>query len=156
MPFPPPGLLPRDCPSPGDLARLGEDLGRAFKASGQPGAVLALTGTLGAGKTHLAKGVVAGLGGDPAAVTSPTFNLVHEYDTAPPCLHFDFYRMDSPSEVESLGWDDYLDRPGTTLLIVEWADLFPSLLPPSATWLHIQALPDHTRRVTIRPPAGKS
>lgn len=115
----------------------------------QPGAVIALCGTLGAGKTQATKGLVHGLGSS-AAVTSPTFTLVHEYlDGRAPVFHFDFYRMDEPAQVLTLGWDDYLDEPG--IVIVEWADLFPDLLPPHTRWFHFEPLPTGERRVKEAP-----
>jgi len=99
--------------------------------------VLALCGTLGSGKTSLTKGIVAGLGSS-AAVTSPTFTLVHEYPGG--CMevaHFDFYRVQNAEELVAAGWDDYLDRGG--VVIAEWADRFPALLPDHTTWLQLEA-----------------
>ena len=96
------------------------------------GDVIALTGGLGAGKTHFTKGLVHGLGSD-EAVTSPTFTLVHEYRTGRlPVFHFDFYRMEKESEVTAIGWDEYLEAGG--VCVVEWADRFPNLLPPQTQW----------------------
>jgi tRNA threonylcarbamoyladenosine biosynthesis protein TsaE len=117
----------------------------------ESGHVVGLCGHLGAGKTQAVKGIVAGLGSR-ADVTSPTFTLVHEYvDGRLPIYHFDFYRMEREGEVLSLGWDDYLDEPGVVL--VEWADLFPRLLPSGTRWYRFEALPDGSRRVTeINPP----
>ena len=106
--------------------------GTTLAATLEPGAVLALCGTMGAGKTHLTKGLCAGLGCTDS-VSSPTFGLVHEYRGAPcPVFHFDFYRLRSPAEVLNLGWDDYVDSGG--ILIVEWPDLFPELLPEHTQW----------------------
>ena len=83
------------------------EFGREIAAQLQPGDVLALVGDLGAGKTHLTKGIVAGLG-SAAEVTSPTFTLVHEYrDGQIPAFHFDFYRLDDPNELLNIGWDDF-------------------------------------------------
>lgn len=103
----------------------------------QPGDVVALTGGLGAGKTHFTKGLVQGLGGS-EEVTSPTFTLVHEYRSCRlPVFHFDFYRMESREEVLAIGWDEYLDAGG--VCVVEWADRFPELLPPGTHWLALEA-----------------
>ena len=107
------------------------------------GDVLALVGDLGAGKTHFTKGIVAGLGCD-AAVTSPTFTLVHEYRSGRlPVFHFDFYRLESPGELFNIGWDDYLDARGIT--VVEWADKFPDLLPANTQWWRFTIGEDGTR-----------
>jgi tRNA threonylcarbamoyladenosine biosynthesis protein TsaE len=103
-------------------------LGRALAATLQKGAVVALTGDLGAGKTHFTKGLVEALGGDPAEVTSPTFTLVHEYrEGRLPVFHFDFYRLEEASELRGIGWEDYLLEDG--VLVVEWAERFPEALP---------------------------
>ena len=125
--------------------------GAALAASLRAGDVIALTGGLGAGKTHLSKGLIHGLG-SAAEVTSPTFSLVHEFrDARLPAFHFDFYRMRSEAEVIALGWDDYLDSGG--VCIVEWADLFPSLLPAHTRWLTLEPR-DGARLLSERPPAA--
>lgn len=124
-------------------------LGTEAAAALRPGAVLALVGQLGAGKTHFCKGLVAGLGGDPDTVTSPTFTLVHEYcgGCRLPVYHFDFYRLDSPAELLGIGWDDYLDE-ADGVLLVEWADKFPELLPPDAAWWRFEIGENGERLVT--------
>ncbi|MGA3171754.1 MAG: tRNA (adenosine(37)-N6)-threonylcarbamoyltransferase complex ATPase subunit type 1 TsaE [Chthoniobacteraceae bacterium] len=107
--------------------------GRDQAASLRPGDVLALTGGLGSGKTQWVKGLAAGLG-SPAAVTSPTFTLIHEYPGGRlPLFHIDCYRLDSPGELLAIGIDDYLD--GAGVLAIEWADKFPDLMPPAARWI---------------------
>ena len=121
--------------------------GRELAASVRPGSVVALVGDLGAGKTHVTKGLVAGLG-YAGEVTSPTFTLVHEF-TGPtmtwPVFHFDFYRLRSAGEALGLGWDDYLEAGG--VCVVEWADLFPELLPPETVWWRLVVLAGGGRRV---------
>ncbi len=108
------------------------DLGREIAEAARPGNVVALVGDLGAGKTHLTKGIVAGLGST-EEVTSPTFTLIHEYgDGRLPVAHFDFYRLEHPEELLAIGWDEYLEGDG--LIIVEWADKFPDLIPDQAIW----------------------
>lgn len=131
--------------------------GREVASSLQPGAVVALTGGLGAGKTHVAKGVAAGLGFQ-GVVTSPTFALVHEYrepDQRLALWHFDFYRLNSAEEVLALGWDEYLESGGVCL--VEWADLFPALLPPGTAWWRLTISPQGGRWIEpVDPPASPS
>ena len=120
--------------------------GRALAENLAAGDVIALCGQLGAGKTHVVKGLLEGLGSS-EEVTSPTFSLVHEYQHARlPVFHFDFYRMTHEAELLNIGWDEYLDEPG--VIVVEWADLFPALLPPHAQWFRLEALPEGGRRVT--------
>lgn len=120
-------------------------LGERFAAGLGAGDVVALTGGLGAGKTHFCKGLVRGLG-FAGEVTSPTFSLVHEYRGGRlPVFHFDLYRLKSADELLGIGWDEMLEEPGVTL--VEWADLHPTLLPEHARWLRIETLPGGGRLI---------
>lgn len=103
-----------------DLAAM-DRLGRAIAVKLQVGDVIALEGGLGAGKTTLARAVIAGLG-HTGEVPSPSFAIVELYEpplVRLPLVHADFYRLDHPSEVEELGLDDY--RQGAALL-AEWPD----------------------------------
>jgi len=127
--------------SPAGMELLGQEAAVAAAA----GMVFALTGGLGAGKTHWTKGFAAalGAGGD---VTSPTFSLVHEYPARFPIFHFDFYRLDSADELIGLGWDEYLEAGG--VVVAEWADKFPDLIPPDAVWLAFSVDPDGGRTVS--------
>ncbi len=109
------------------------------------GDVLALSGELGAGKTHFVKGLVAGLGAD-CAVTSPTFTLIHEYPGGRlPIFHADWYRIDDEEELIKIGMDDYLAEDG--IVIVEWADKFRGALPPHTRWLEFRFREDGAREV---------
>jgi tRNA threonylcarbamoyladenosine biosynthesis protein TsaE len=122
--------------------------GSALASGLHAGDVIALVGNLGAGKTHATKGIVAGLGSS-VDVSSPTFTLVHEYVGGRLlAYHFDFYRLDSAQEVLNIAWDDYLDGGG--VVIVEWADRFPELIPDGARWFNFEILPDGTRQVVER------
>ena len=122
--------------------------GHELAARAQPGDVWALTGELGAGKTHFVQGAAAGLGSH-AAVTSPTFNLLHEYtDGRLPLFHFDFYRLRDASEALALGLDEYLAAGGLT--IVEWAGKFPDLLPATTVWLDFIVTGDDVREIRTR------
>lgn len=127
------------------------DWGMQFAQTLSAGDVIALCGTLGAGKTQITRGIVAGMKSK-ADVTSPTFTLVHEYlDGRLPVFHFDFYRMETAAEVIGIGWDEFLMEPG--VIIAEWADMFPDFLPPGTRWFYIEALPDGSRHVTEGSPA---
>ncbi len=118
-------------------------IGRKFAAELQAGEVLGLTGELGAGKTQLAKGVVAGLGCD-CSVTSPTFTLIQEYHGGRlPVYHVDFYRLVSEQEAIATGVEELLpSNDGVT--IVEWADKFASLLPVGTWMISISTLANDT------------
>jgi tRNA threonylcarbamoyladenosine biosynthesis protein TsaE len=122
-----------------------EALGRAAAETVGAGEVIALIGGLGAGKTHWTKGFVAGLGAL-TEVTSPTFTLVHEYRGGRlPVYHFDFYRLNSPAELLALGWDEIIESGG--VVVAEWGDRFPELLPPNTRWLTISHAPEGGRTV---------
>jgi len=123
-----------------------EQLGRAAAALVRPGTVIALVGGLGAGKTHWTKGFVAGAG-SPAAVTSPTFGLLHEYTGGRfPIFHLDFYRLATAAELIDLGWDELLEQ--GAVIIAEWADKFPQLLPSDTLWMEITQTPGGSRTVS--------
>lgn len=136
---------------PEATAGFGEELARDLA----PG-VIALVGGLGAGKTHLVKGIAAGLG-SAADVASPTFSLVHEYFGGRlPLYHFDFYRLESEGEVLGIGWDDYLAE-GDAVLAVEWADRFPALIPGGSRWYELREIgggAGREIRLLPGPPAG--
>lgn len=126
-------------------------LGRALARNLAPGAVL-LIGNLGAGKTTLAKGIVEGLNAAPAdEVSSPTFTLIHQYGQAdsrtPPVYHIDLYRLDEARQVETLGLEDLFA--GGSVVLLEWAERFPALLPRQRTEIRLRALPDDTREIGV-------
>jgi tRNA threonylcarbamoyladenosine biosynthesis protein TsaE len=95
-------------------------LGASLAALVRPGDVIGLTGDLGAGKTELARGLIAALAGDDVEVPSPTFNLVLTYDTPQGTVwHFDLYRVEQARELRELGLEDAFD---TGISIIEWPD----------------------------------
>lgn len=103
-----------------DLAAM-ETLGGRIAAQLRPGDVVALSGGLGAGKTTLARAVIAALGHE-GEVPSPTFTIVETYDPPDvrlPLVHADFYRLDRPAEADEIGLDHY--REGAAL-IAEWPE----------------------------------
>lgn len=113
-------------PSPDATRAAGRLLGEVL---GAEGAVIALVGPLGAGKTLFAKGLAEGLGIDPAALASPTFTIAHEHraPSGRAFAHVDCYRLRSAAELEAAGFLDLL-APGA-VVAVEWGDRFPQALP---------------------------
>lgn len=101
-----------------DLAAT-ERLGRAIAAKLRPGDVVSLSGGLGAGKTTLARAILAALG-HRGEVPSPTFTIIETYDLPLPVVHADFYRLERPEDVEELGLDDYR---ADGVLIAEWPEM---------------------------------
>ena len=118
----------------------------ALATSLQPGAVLLLSGDLGAGKTAFVRGLAEGLGLDPAEVTSPTFTLVHEYRQGRlPLVHVDLYRLDKV-DLDELGMDSELAERG--VLAIEWAERL-LVVPRGAMTVAIQATGESLRTISI-------
>src|SRR5438874_7263678 len=112
-------------------------LGRRLGAALFPGAVVALVGPLGAGKTHLVRAIAEGLGlRDGRAVSSPTFGLIHEYAARLPVYHFDVYRLRTTAEFLDLGAHEYFDAGGVCL--IEWADKIETCLPAENLRIEIE------------------
>jgi tRNA threonylcarbamoyladenosine biosynthesis protein TsaE len=130
-----------------DLAAT-EDFGRRLGELLFPGAVIALVGHLGAGKTHLTRAIAEGLGvKNPAAVTSPTFVLIQEYPARFPIYHFDAYRLSGPREFAELGVEEYFRGDG--VCVVEWADKVGSTLPADHVRIEIEIVDEDRRRFRI-------
>jgi tRNA threonylcarbamoyladenosine biosynthesis protein TsaE len=113
-----------DVQGPAETEALGQRLGAHLF----PGAVVALIGPLGAGKTLLARAIAVGLDiPNPAVVNSPTFVLIQEYAARLPIYHFDAYRLGQETEFADLGAHEYFE--GSGVCLVEWADKVPATLP---------------------------
>jgi tRNA threonylcarbamoyladenosine biosynthesis protein TsaE len=125
-------------------ARFGEALAAALPER----AVIALNGTLGAGKTRLVQALAEALGVDRRDVISPTFMLVQEYYGRRPIYHFDAYRLTSEDEFWALGPDEYFTAPGIS--IVEWAERVPGCLPQDRLEVAITVLGPSDRRFECR------
>ena len=102
------------------------DLAKKFSEVLKPGDTVALVGDLGTGKTFFTKNVIAAFGD--SEVSSPTFAIVNVYDTKFRIYHFDFYRIKKVGELYDIGFDDYL-ADSDAITFIEWADLFPVILP---------------------------
>lgn len=111
-------------------------------------AVIAMHGELGAGKTCFVQGLGIALGVD-QPVTSPTFTIVNEYRGTRPLYHIDLYRLSGPDEVLALGFDEYLNADGIT--VIEWAERAAELLPPDTIHIELTVLPSpDSRRIVLR------
>jgi tRNA threonylcarbamoyladenosine biosynthesis protein TsaE len=116
--------LTLDAPNLAATGALGARLGALLF----PGAVVALVGPLGAGKTYLTRAIALGLGvADGRVVSSPTFVLILEYQGRLPIYHFDAYRLRGPAEFAELGAHEYFE--GNGVCLVEWADRVEACLP---------------------------
>lgn len=117
-----------------DTTQLGIKLGELLN----PGDIICLTGDLGAGKTHITKGIALGLGINDN-ITSPTFTIVNEYEDGRLKLnHFDVYRVSDPDEIYAIGFDDYIFSDAVS--IIEWANYIEEILPQD--FLHISIKKD--------------
>lgn len=101
----------------------------------QPGDVICLTGTLGAGKTHFVKGFVDAFGISGEVVNSPTFTIINEYHGTIPVYHFDCYRLKHVEEALEIGAEEYFYGEG--VCIVEWPERISEILPPGAKQITI-------------------
>lgn len=129
-----------------------EALGARLALLAGPGDVITLTGPLGAGKTSIARGLLAALGLEGEA-PSPSFAIVQPYappEVSMPVLHVDLYRIDELDEIEELGLDEALSD---SLLVVEWPERAPGMWP-EALALALTIEPDGTRALTAQVPAA--
>jgi tRNA threonylcarbamoyladenosine biosynthesis protein TsaE len=128
-------------------------LGAALAERVGPGDAIALSGPLGAGKTSIARGLLAGLGLQGEA-PSPSFAIVQPYhppEVRLPVLHVDLYRLAHPDEAEELGLAD--EREGA-LLLVEWPERLDAGWWADALWLTLAITADGARALTARVPAA--
>jgi tRNA threonylcarbamoyladenosine biosynthesis protein TsaE len=125
-------------------------LGQSLADVADTGVIIGMIGPLGAGKTRLVRAIAERLGVDPAAIASPTFVLIHEYEGRIPVYHFDAYRLESLQAFEDLGVADYWRAGG--ICLVEWADRVRELLPVETWWVLIEPVGHERRRVKIEFP----
>jgi len=130
-----------------ETRRIAAALARALEA----GDCIALRGELGAGKTCFVRGLAEGLGIDPAQVSSPTFVLLHEYETprGPALAHIDAYRITNDADAETIALDEVLE---TAITAIEWPERLGDLLPARRIDIRLEHEGDDQRRITVTAP----
>jgi tRNA threonylcarbamoyladenosine biosynthesis protein TsaE len=128
-----------------ETIELGLKLGRLLRE----GDVIALVGELGSGKTWFTKGIARGVGiHAKTVITSPSFALVNAYDGGRhPFFHVDLYRLTDLSDIVSIGLEEYLHSGG--VVVMEWADRCPDLLPERTVRVEFTVVDNHRRRITV-------
>ena len=127
-------------------------LGREVASRLDRGDTVGFFGNLGSGKTCMIQGICAGLNVSGGA-TSPSFVLMNEYEGLDsggkplPVFHFDLYRLQQETEVEDLGWDDYVGDEG--ICLIEWADRAGEMLPAKAIRICLEVVGDTLRDILI-------
>ena len=129
--------------SEAETEALGQRLAAALP---EGGAVIAMYGELGAGKTAFVRGLARGLGAE-GRVVSPTFTIVNEYYGKRDLFHFDMYRLRSADELFDIGWEDYLGREG--VCAVEWSENVPEAFDGSEIRVTIEKTSDTERKITV-------
>ena len=122
-----------------------EDLGRRLVRALPVPSFVALYGDLGAGKTALVRGMGAETG--TSEVRSPTFTIVHEYETEPRLIHFDAYRLADAEELFAIGIEDYLAQ--EAVVVLEWAERVPEALPPERLEIRLVGSGDEPRALEL-------
>lgn len=138
-----PSTFQFDSDSLDDTDRLGQVIGAAV----EPGTVIGLDGTLGAGKTRLTQAIGVGLGIKPGNIVSPTFTIMVPHAGRLPLIHLDAYRIKSPEEVDELGLDEMVVD--GAVLVVEWSDRIKNLLPLVDVSVQIHHVDDNRRRFEL-------
>ena len=112
------------------------EFGKELGLKPEPGTVIALVGDLGTGKTTLTKAIAEGVGVKDV-ITSPTFNIVKQYDSGRlPLYHFDVYRIGDVDEMYELGYEEYFY--GNGVCVIEWSDIIEELIPEDALLIEIE------------------
>ncbi|AEV30819.1 ATPase, YjeE family [Sphaerochaeta pleomorpha str. Grapes] len=122
------------------------ELGRRLGSVCKGGSVISLRGSLGAGKTVLAKGIAQALEIN-EAIVSPTFTLIQEYEGKYKLFHMDLYRLSGTDEFEMIGGEEMLYGKGITL--IEWSEKIQEMLPDSTIYVDISIMPNQERVITI-------
>ena len=125
-----------------ETVELGKKIGSFLKK----GDIIAMQGTLGAGKTTMTKGIAQALGIN-ETITSPTFCLISEYEGKMPLYHMDVYRLDGAEDFANLGTEDMLYGEGVS--IIEWSEKIMEELPHKTIILKLEPHDDGARTITI-------
>ncbi|WP_123053320.1 tRNA (adenosine(37)-N6)-threonylcarbamoyltransferase complex ATPase subunit type 1 TsaE [Clostridium sp. JN-1] len=115
------------------------ELGRKLGTLLHPGDIICINGDLGTGKTHFTKGLAKGLNIHDE-ITSPTFNIVNEYEGRLKLYHFDVYRVNDPDEIEAIGFDEYIFSDAVS--IIEWSNFIEELIPDEHIYIEIKKIPE--------------
>lgn len=121
--------------------RIGKMLGARLDA----GDTVCLYGDLGAGKTSFSYGIALGLEVEEQYITSPTFTFVNEYQGRVPLYHIDLYRLKDSDELENIGFEEYLDSDGVT--VIEWAERAEDELPVECLSVYLSYVNDNSREI---------
>ena len=144
--------MERQITSPDELHSFARAFLKTLKPHAHSAVVVALNGELGSGKTSFTQAVAKALGVE-ELVTSPTFVIEKIYKLDKQAfshlVHIDAYRLNDPSELSSLGWDELVQNPGH-LIVIEWADRIKDLLPKATTELSFVYVNETTRSVTMK------
>lgn len=125
------------------------EIARHIGDKAKSGDFFALSGELGSGKTCFTKGLASGLGvSDQYQITSPTFTLINEYPARCKLYHFDVYRLNGYSELEDLGFDEYLTSNG--VIVVEWAEKIAQLIPDESIFINFEYVAENSRKIVIQ------
>ena len=127
--------------SPEQTWRTGQVLGRLLNA----GDTVCLYGDLGAGKTNFTYGIAQGLEVNDQYITSPTYTFVNDYEGRVPLYHLDLYRLEEPGELENIGFEEYLESDGVT--VIEWADRAEDELPADRLSVYLSAVDEESREI---------
>ncbi len=131
--------------NPEQTWRMGKLLGALLGA----GDIVCLYGDLGAGKTSLSYGIALGLEVKERYITSPTFTFVNEYEGRVPFNHIDLYRLKDPGELENIGFEEYLDSDGAT--VIEWAERAEDELPEERLSVYLNYVNENSREIGFLP-----
>lgn len=123
------------------------ELGKKIGSHLKKGDCVSLRGSLGAGKTVIAKGIALSLGIE-EAIVSPTFTLVQEYEGKEKLYHLDIYRLSGEDEFESMGGEEFLYPDGISL--IEWSEKIDSMLPENTIYINITINDDLSRTIEIK------